>query len=155
MWQQHPRCSSKTQNTDITLFLFLFSVKHVSALHCATKRRQFRRVWGRAECSQLARYTNLSAAESEGTPTNHFLRTGHSLQGASRSPASIGRGVCRRPELFPSQVHPYGAHTQKRRWVTFTRIRCQCLPRVFLVAGRLSVKCRLRKRLRAAVPLKD
>lgn len=116
MWHQHPRCSSKTQNTDITLFLFLFSVKHVSALHCATKRRQFRRVWGRAECSQLARYTNLSGAESEGTPTNHFLHTGHSLRGAGRSPASIGRGVCRRPELFPSPVHPYGAHTQKRRW---------------------------------------
>lgn len=121
MWHQHPRCSSKMHNTDITLFLFLSSVKHVSALHCATKRRQFRRLWGGAECSRLTRYTNLSGAESEGTPTNRFLRTGHSLRGAARSPAarspaSSGRGVRRRPELFPSPVHPYGAHTQKRRW---------------------------------------
>lgn len=39
--------------------------------------------------------------------------------------------------------------------VTFTRIRCQCLPRVFLLAEQLSVKCCLRKRVSAAVPSKD
>lgn len=39
------RCSSTLRNADNTS-LFLFSVKGVGTLHCATNRRQFRRVSG-------------------------------------------------------------------------------------------------------------
>lgn len=151
---QHPRCLSKLQNTNITSFLFLFSVEHVSALHCAIKRRQFLRFRGRAECSQLAEYTNLFGAESEGTPTNRFLRTGHSLQGAGRSPASIGSSV-QKAKAFSSAVHPYGAHTHKRHWSNPQNFTAKSLPREFLVAEQLSVKRGPGDTVRAALHFKE
>lgn len=138
MWHQIPCCLSKLQNTNITAFLFLFSVKHVSDLHCAIKRRQFRRVQGRAECSQLAEYTNLFGAESEGTPTNHFLHTGHSLQGAGRSPAHYwtqcagGRGV------FQTQC----THMVLTRRNATCQIHETSLPRVFQEFSWLQNNCR-------------
>lgn len=119
-----PPLSFQAAEHPITSFLFLFSVKHVSALHCAIKRRQFRRVRGRAECSQLAEYTNLFGAESEGTPTNHFLRTGHSLQGAGRSPASIGSSV-QEAEAFSKHSAPIWCSHAETPLVKSTTLRCQ------------------------------
>lgn len=114
----------QTAEHHITSFLFFFSVKHISALHCATGRRQFRRVRDRAECSQLAEYTNLFGAESEGTPTNNFLRTGHSLQGAGRSPASIGGSVQEAKAFSKHSAHIWCSHAETPLVKSMT-LRCQ------------------------------